>query len=205
MELDDFKTAWTEQDAVLVNARAMRSIVRTEHALRRHERSVIYELISNAVALLLIGSFLGDHLAEPRFLAPAIVLHLFVIGLTIACARQLVLLRNVDPAEPVVEMQKRVERVRIARIRMTQATLIAAPLLWTPLLIVVMKGLFGADAWDLFGTKWMMANLLFGALVVFAMLAIARRVRGGVMDDLAGRTLQTARQHLDDVAQFERE
>jgi len=217
MELDDFKTLWLENDrklgqVVRVNMRAAMTLMRAERALRWHSRSLLVELILGILALLVIGSFIGDHLREPRFLVPAVLLHLAAIASTGACVRQLLLLHEIDYAAPVLDIQRRVERMRIERIRITQATFVAAPLLWTPLLIVAMKGLLGLDAWAIFDTAWMIANVLFGAAFLIAMVLLARHYanrEGGsprlqrLMDDLADRSLQQARRSLEEVARFE--
>ncbi len=217
MELDEMKTTWMTNDRGLeqklrINGPAARAAVHTDHALQRHSRYTTFELIANLLVLVVMGAFIGNHLDQPRFLAPALVLHVFTIGLTIACIRQLVQVRAIDYAEPVVSIQQRVERLRIEQIRTTKWTLIAAPLLWTPLLIVAMKGLLGLDAWALLNTRWLAANLLFGAtfipLMLWASRHFAARMEGSplmqrLMDDLAGRSLQSARGFLDEVKRFE--
>lgn len=203
MELDDFRNNWMENGAVRINSRAARAIVRAEDSLRRHWRQLTIELIVDAALLLVIGSFAADHIGEPRFLAPALLLHVAVILLGIPLVRQLVLLRGVDYAEPVVAIQRQVERLRIEQIRSTKWTLLAAPLLWTPLLIVAMKGLLGLDAWALLDTRWLVANVAFGIMFLGGMLWVSRRIEGRWMDALAGRSLETATRHLDEVARFE--
>ncbi len=203
MELDDFRNHWMENGAVRINTRAARAIVRAEDSLRRHWRQLTIELIVDAALLLVIGSFAAGHIREPRFFAPALVLHVAVILLSIPLVRQLVLLRGVDYAEPVVAIQRQVERLRIEQIRATKWTLLAAPLLWTPLLIVAMKGLLGLDAWALLDTRWLVANVAFGIAFLVGMLWVSRRAKGRWMDALAGRSLETATRHLEEVARFE--
>jgi len=202
MELDDFKQRWMEPDAIRINTRAVRAIVRAEDSLRRHWRNVTLELILDGILLLFTGSFVADHIREPRFLLPGLVLHLAVILLSAPLLRQLVLLRGVDYAEPVVAIRRQVERLRIEEIRALRWTLSAAPLLWTPLLIVTMKGLLGLDAWALLNTRWIFANLAFGIVFLAAMLWASRRIEGRWMDALAGRSLRVAKRHLEEVAQF---
>jgi len=203
MELDDFKAKWMETDAIRINTRAARAIVRAEDSLRRHWRQLTLELIVDGLLLLVIGSFTADHFREPRFFVPGLMLHVAVILLSIPLLRQLVFLRGVDYAEPVVAIQRQVERLRIEQIRATKWTLIAAPLLWVPLLIVAMKGLLGLDAWALLDTRWLVANVAFGIAFLAGMLWASRRFEGRWMDALAGRSLETATRHLEEVARFE--
>lgn len=212
MELDDMKSTWMENDApILLNARAALSLTRTEGALQRHGRAVTLELLLNAVVLILIGTFIARYFDQPRFLLPALALHLAAIALTIACIRQLAQLRGVDYGEPIVAIQRRVESMRIEWIRTTQWTFLTAALLWTPLLIVAMKGLFGLDAWTIFDKGWLAVNFLFGAALIPAGLWVARRFgrrwQGSpwmqrLMDDLAGRSLTSAKRSLEQVTAF---
>ncbi|HYR30209.1 MAG TPA: hypothetical protein VEU30_17210 [Thermoanaerobaculia bacterium] len=212
MELDDFKGNWNDGGAIRVNPRAAHAhaLVRTEDSLRRQWRGVVFELILDALALLAIGSFLGDHFSEPRYLIPAAVLHLAVILLAIPLGRQLVLLRGIDYTRPVVEIQRQVELVRIEEIRATKWTLLISPLLWVPLLIVALKGLLGIDVWAIFDLGWILANVLFGVAFIPLMLWASRTVKAGSprmqrwMDSLAGRSLRAARLSLEQVAEFER-
>jgi len=210
MELDDFKQNWNDGGAIRVNARAARALVNAEDSLRRQWRGVTFELIVDALALLAIGSFLGDHFREPRFSIPAAVLHLATILLAIPLVRQLVLLRGIDYAQPVVDIQRQVELVRIEEIRATKWTLLAAPLLWVPLLIVALKGLLGIDVWAIFDLAWIAANVLFGVAFIPLMLWASRSLKARSpraqrwMDSLAGRSLRAARLSLKQVADFEK-
>jgi len=203
MELDDFKTRWMETDAIRINTRAARALVRAEDSLGRVRRNLVLELILDGLLLLAIGSFAADHVREPRFFVPALMLHVSVILLSVPLLRQLVFLRGVDYAEPVVAIQRHVERLRIEEIRAMKWTLVSAPLLWVPLLIVAMKGLLGLDAWALLDTKWLVANVVFGVAFLIGMLWLSRRVEGRWMDALAGRSMTDAKRHLDEVARFE--
>lgn len=215
MNLDDFKSSWIANDRQLDDTLRLNlklhALGGAETALQRHQRFVVIELILNVLLLLAVGSFVGDHLAEPRFLLPALVLHLAAIALTAACVRQIVLISGIDYSEPLISIQTRVERLNIERIRMTQWTFISAPLLWTPLLIVSLKALLGLDAWAVLDPTWLFANVLFGIVFLGVMLWAARHAASRfphsprlqrLADDLSDRSLLVARKSLDDAAKF---
>jgi hypothetical protein len=215
MNLDDLKTTWNAEtrDALRINTRAAPALLHSEGALQRHRRSVVIELILNAVVLLALGSFLAEHVREPRFFFPGLVLHLSAIALTGAAVRQLVHLHGIEYGGPVTAIQKQLAQLRIEWIVTTKWTLIAAPLLWVPLLVVGVKALLGLDAWALFDTAWIVSNVVFGVVVLLAMLWIAHRYGERMhrsplmkrwMDALAGRSLQAATRFIDDVAEFEK-
>lgn len=219
MELDDLKRRWEDQDRKLeaslrLNTRLLNESVlaKTNTALKGLSRLLWFELVMNSVAVLWTGSFLAKHVAEPRFLIPAVALHLCVIALIIACVRQLVAIKMLDYSAPIVVIQKRLESLRAERIRATKLTLLCSPLLWTPLLIVALKSLFGVDAYTTLGAAYLLANLLFGLLVILLAVWISRRYAarmGGsplvqrLMRDLAGHSLNAAASFLSSISQFE--
>ncbi len=118
-------------DAVRLDLSALgaRRRKKTRSALQRLRLALTAELVLDAAALIALGSFLAAHLTEPRFALCALVLHLVVIAQVIAVVRQLVGLRGLDLAGPVVPLQRRLETLRAERIRLTKATLLVAPLL----------------------------------------------------------------------------
>lgn len=221
MELDDLKDRWNDYDRKLdaslrLNTRVLREVGldRVGSSLKRLTRVIVFELLMGLVAAVALGSFIADHLGEMRFLAPAVALDLFVlyfIGWTI---RQWVALAGLDYGEPVVEIQRKVELLRIDRIRMTKWVFLLSPLLWIPLLIVGVEGLVGLNAYALFDTAWLVANFVFGLAVIALALWVSRRyahrlqdspLAGRVADALADRSLDDAARFLGSLSSFERE
>ncbi|MCG8352075.1 MAG: hypothetical protein MI924_30280 [Chloroflexales bacterium] len=219
MDLDALKQSWNEYDRKLdaslrLNRKLLRDIGlnKVETALQRKSRSIAVELGVNTVILILLGMFIAEHITELRFLAPALVLHLFAILDTSVLVRQLIMLRSIDYESPVVAIQKQVELVRIQRLKTTKWILILSPLLWTPLLVVSMKGLFEVDAYAVLSMTWLALNLLFGLAFIPLMIWVARRyadrmqrspVLQGLMNDIAGRNLNAAMHFLHTVTRFE--
>jgi hypothetical protein len=220
MELEDLKRRWQDQDRKLddgirLNTRLLQASVlgKAETSLRGLSRHLWFELLTSLLAALWFGSFLANHVAEPRFLVPAAVLHLSVIVLIVASVRQLVALKALDYNGPIVAIQKRLESLRVERIRAVMATLLFAPVLWTPLLIVALKGLIGVDAYAAFGAAFLIANLLFGLLLIPLAVWISKRYETrrkasplvrGLMRTLAGRSLDSAATFLGSISDFEK-
>ena len=221
MELDDLKRRWEDQDrkldaAIRLNTRLVNASVlgRAETSLRRLSRLLWFELLANLLAALWLGSFLATYLSVRRFALPAGVLHLSVIALIAAGVRQLVALKAIDYSAPVVAIQKRLESLRVERIRTVTLTLLFAPLLWTPLLIVAFQGLFGVDAWAAFGARFLIANLVFGLLLVLLAVWISKRYEArmerspllqSLMQNLAGRSLESAVGFISSTRDFEKD
>ena len=89
-----------------------------------------------------------------------------------------------------------------------------SPLLWTPLAIVAAQGVFGFDVFRRFGPLWVTLNLAFGLatipLAIWATRHFAERLNGSrffkhLSDDIAGRSLVTAKVQLEEIARFEAE
>ena len=166
------------------------------------------------IGLLLIGSFLYEHITTVRFAIPAAMLHLFLIGVFGTLIQLMVATQSIDYSKPIGVIQNDLERLKMRRIRYTQWVLLLAPLLWTPLMIVMMKGLLGIDAYHGLGTTYLLANLLFG--IAFIPLAIwlskkySKRMGHSpffqrLMDDIAGDSLKRASAILVQLSEFEEE
>jgi hypothetical protein len=219
MELDDLKELWTQSNRKLEASVRLNSLLvqqmnlgKTESYVRRLSWGAWFEVGVNLLAVALLGSFAAGHLREPRFLIPALSLGGYALALLIVRVRELVELANIDYAEPVVAIQKRLEDLRIRRIRTTIWTLLFAPLMWVPLLVVALRGLFGVDVYTVAAPSWFVANLLFGLAVIPAGMLLARRyghvferfspVRS-LADTIAGRSLAAALDALDTIRRFE--
>jgi hypothetical protein len=219
MELEDLKRRWEEQDRKLdaglrLNRRLLEQSVLTkaETSLRRLTRLLWLELLLDLVPVVWLGSFLADHIGQPRFWIPAAALDVFAIGSVAALAREAFGARSVDWGAPVVEIQQQVEAARIRRIRATQWTLALAPLLWTPLLVVALQGFWGVDAYAALGGVFLAANVLFGLAVLGLAVWASRRWagRGGEASSvarrfarvLAGRSLADAQAFLGSLGRF---
>ena len=219
MELEDLRYAWEAHgrrvdDTSRLNRQVLHSVTtsKAESAMRPLSRLLWIELVVNAGAAVWLGSFLADNVTVARYALPAAALDILVIALLIAGGRQLVAISRVDYGQPVLVIQRRIESLRAERIRATMATLIVAPLAWVPLLIVVLKGLLGVDAYAIFSSAWLTANVLFGLFVVGVAILASRHYIGRVtspslvrwlMDNFAGRNLRTASAFLRSLAQFE--
>lgn len=218
MELDELKSAWEAQSHALNSSMRLNTALLERINLRTAERKLgitlrgaVVQVVLNAIAVLLIGSFAGDHAADARYLVPAVVLGLFAIALTADAAQQAVAICAIDYDEPVVAIQERLLRLRARRLASWMWTLALAPLMWVPLSIVAFRGLFGIDVYTVFGLPYVAANAAFGAAVFSAVLIFARRGQQwferyptvkSLMDDISGRSLTQALNSLDAIERF---
>ncbi len=221
MDLQDMKDRWAEYDRKLesslrLNTRILREInlSRVDSSLKRLSRLLVFELLQDLAAVVLLGVFIAGHAGEMRFFAPALLLGVCAVAFAIRSIGQLVAVHSLDYSAPVVAIQKQLAELRIQRIRVTKWVLLLSPVLWTPLLIVAFEGLLGVDAYLFLDGTWLAANLLLGLAFIPLMLWAARhfadRWQGSplvqrLMDDLAGRSLVTATGFLNELSRFEEE
>lgn len=219
MELDELKAAWRELDRRMdANVELDRLIWRelkldkTRSALRRMVGWPVVECVIDALAVLLLGVLLVEHIEEKRFAVPFLVLQIAAFAKLAATIRQITMITGIDYAAPVVAIQRQLEALRRLRVRTTLWVLLLAPLLWTPMAIVAAHVLLRVDLYRGFGPMWIGFNLGFGVAVIVVALWIARSragwLRGShvlqhLADDIAGRSLIMATGHLDEIARFE--
>jgi hypothetical protein len=171
-----------------------------------------YEVACSALVLLLVGSYLGNNIGIMQFAIPAAFLHLVAIATLGSAAYQLVRLRQADYTEPVLAIQRTLARLRVLRARSNRWLLLSAPLLWGLLIVVVPHGLFAVNVYEMFGVRWVLANIAFGVVMLGAAALVSRRVRhtsaGAALlrwigDDVTGRRLAEASAALDEIAEFD--
>jgi hypothetical protein len=221
MDIDALKAEWRALDGkVQASLRIGAWLARDARATRigryraREAWRMVPSLVLDVIALALLGSFIGDHWREPRFLVPALALDVFVLFFTIASARQWALVHSVDHGAPIVATQRKLERLTLERVWMTKWVILLSPLLWTPLFIVAMKGLLGVDAYRAFGMLYIVANLVVGIVAIPILWWLARRLGARLQgrpllrrlcDDVAGGNLTAASAYLASLAALEEE
>lgn len=222
MEFDDLKQQWQAHDRSLETLLRLRrpairnNLNRTYRKLRWSSRWAVFwavaELGVGVAVLLSLGSFIADHIGELHLAVPAIGLHLFVIACLVILGRQLYWIHAIDYQRPILEIQQRLERLRIERLRALQLVWLLAPLLWIPMLIVGIEALTGIDVSGALPRIWLWVNLLLGlAWIPFAWWGsrlLARRCQGSPLAQrtargIAGADLIAAREFLQELERFE--
>ena len=218
MELDEMKKAWQELSSRNAELTAQVSGIETELKRGRSRSQLMrfawvpaIEVVTGFATPLLVGSFLADGPYEAKFVLPALVLMAAGIVLLASSIWQLATIGQIDFRQPVIEVQRRIAAVQLVRIRTTQWTLILSPAFWMPLFTVALRGLIGLDVYRVFGTTYVLANLLFGLAaapaIYFIARAVGRRFRGSstlryLVDDIGGRSLSAAVRSLDETVRF---
>ena len=187
MELDALKEKWAEQDGRLdaslqLNRRLLQEVTlsRVRSPLRRFAWMAGTGAALEFVGIILTGQFLAAHWDEPRFLGPALLLHGWLIAMFASAVRQVILVQGIDYGQPIAGIQRQLEELRVLRLRTTKWGLLTGQLVWwAPWLVVGMKGFFGRDAYEVFGFRYVLANLALGFGVIPLAVWVARRYGGG--------------------------
>jgi hypothetical protein len=162
--------------------------------------------------LVLLGHFLGTHANQPALFFTALVLEVWVIANGIAQVHQKLALRNLDFGLPLLELQARVESLRIARIRSFNLAFLTGQIVWWIPFVVVVAGALGVDLY--LSPKFRIYaawNLVFG--IAFIPIAIWLSRRYGerlsrsslvryIADSIAGRDIAAARDVLEKLRRF---
>jgi hypothetical protein len=222
MELDALKEKWAEHDRKLdVSIRLNRQLLMAANMnlvrspLRRLAFFVGLGALIGLIGPVILGQFIYQHWAEPRFVLPAVVLHVWVIANLAASIRQIAMALQLDYDKPIAVIQKQLESLRVLRIRITQWALLTGQVVWwIPFLIVALKGFWDVDAYKVFGTAFLLANLAVGLAIIPLAIWVSRKFRDRMgrspvmqrlMKELAGYNLNAATGFLATLSEFENE
>jgi hypothetical protein len=221
MQDDDLRQLWARHDEKLdrclrLNEERLRTKVlgETRTSVLGHRLFLVAELVVGAVALLLLGFFVAERVAEPRWVAAGGALHVFVAGVVGLVIHQLVLFARLDYDGPVNAVQRAIERIELAEYRAFKWTLLGGVLLWVLVPIVAFEALSGVDLFAEVPAAWIVANLVLGVVVLAIGQAWSRKhveVESArpwarrLVKHLSGRSLQRARRRLTELASFELE
>ncbi len=219
MDLDVLKQKWIEQDRKLdVTIRLNRQLLiavkmnRVRWPLRRFAFFVGLGVLFGLIVPGLLGQFIYQHWAEPRFALPAVVLDAWAIANLVASGRQMAMAIRIDYDKPIAVIQKQLESLRVLRIRTIQWALLTGQLVWwIPFLIVALKGFLDVDAWKVFSTAYLLANLAVGLAIIPLAIWLSRKfgdrmgrspVMQRLMRELAGYNINSATGFLATLSEF---
>jgi hypothetical protein len=215
-DLDEMKEVWTAHDEKL-SIHLNRELLKTATLSKAHSTTqrmgwaLGLEAVMWFAIIVSLGSFIARHVAVVRLLLCAAALDVYAIGMLAATIRQIVGLRQIDYSRPVTAIQKQLATLRVLRIRITQRALLGGTVVWAPFLIVAARAFLGLD---MVNSRWLWANVAFGVCLIPLALWLSKTFgeRMGrfpfiqrVMNDVAGRNLNSASEFIAKLSGFEAE
>jgi hypothetical protein len=214
--LDDLKNAWNELSNKLERQNTLALHQLKENRLA-HLRFGLRPLVLGQVAQLVIGitiaAFFGwfwfNHLAALPLLICGVLLQAYGIMFIAFAVRDLCLIRAIDYAAPVVQIQKQLAQLRAWHIRTGIWFGLAGSIVWLPAMLIALFGL-KADLWLDKPQKvwWLILSALVCLALNYGLLLLARspgKCGSALRRSWIGNTVNRAQSMLDEIEQFERE
>ncbi|HEX4632024.1 MAG TPA: hypothetical protein VH188_13785 [Chthoniobacterales bacterium] len=215
-ELDDLKTAWQTVNQNLERQNALALHQFKENKLSRF-RSGLRPLVLGQLVQLVIGvaiiaasaQFWVTHLSTPHLLICGVLLQGYGVMFVAFAVRDLLLIRGIDYAAPVVEIQKRLAELRAWHLRAAAWHGLTGSVVWLPVMIVLLHAL-GAKAWIDKPSKivWLISTAVVCLALNYGLMRLARstgRCGQALRRSWIGSTVNRAQATLDEIAQFEKE
>ena len=179
--------------------------------IERHRERVLklgpfgkFSMLVWIATMVLLGLFLGTHASQPALFATGLVLDIWVIAAGIAEIRQQQAMNKLDFGLPLVELQARIESLRIARIRWFNIAFLTGQIVWWIPLVVVVFGALGANlylapqfrtfaAWNIAGGIAFIPLAMWISRSYGERILAVRRSCGYIADSIAGRDIAAAR------------
>ena len=218
MELDDLKTAWQSLNAQVQRQQEVQSRLQTELRVDKAKSRLrplwIGQGLTLVVGFALTVFFARYWLARtgtPIALISGILLHAWSVGLIISAVVQLLILGRINYAKPVLTLQRSVGHLWLWRTRMTPLLGVAFWVLWLPAAMVLMDVFTDGALAGALSLRYVLWNLVIGALGVVATLAFYRWAQRPSRQHLgrsidagnAGPAVNSARAFLDELDAFE--
>ena len=215
---EEMEAAWKAQSAkldqvnlLLVDQLRGKSVSRVKAPLRSLIVSLWLEIALSATGMLLMGSFLAEHVTQARFVWPAALMDVWFGATLIAAIRQLLTATKINYDEPIASVQQKLGRLRILRLKTFRWLFLTGQIVWwMPFLITSLKMVFGVDAYRYLTPGFIMANMLAGLALIPLVLQVLKTFRFAanaswyerLADIIAGRSLAEAQRQAQIVADF---
>ena len=217
-ELDDLKAAWQtlnrnleRQHALTLHQVRKRKMTRFRSGLRTLVAGQVIQLICGAILAGLSARFWITHPGTPHLAMYGLLLHAYGIMFIAFAVRDLVLIRQIDYAAPVVAIQKQIAALRAWHLRAGVWFALVGSFIWAPSVLAIFYW-FGVDLWaaDPNVKYWFIVNdfVCLGLtymLVCWLRLRRQSRLTNYLQGELAGRSVNRAQAMLDEIARFEQE
>ena len=219
MQIDDLKQAWATLGTRLDKSLAIHERVQ-EVAMRRQVRRALMpyifwrtlEVILGIAVLLVVMPVMTAHLAEPLYVIVTAAVAVFTVGITALSMFLLVHYLKLDYGGPITGIQRDVERIRLVEYRAIKWAVLGGVVVWLPVGLILFEALTGVAALARVDLPWLVANLLFGLIVLAVGMVLSKKHverpdlapwAQRLLNAVSGRGLRSAATHLAELSRFE--
>ena len=217
MELDELKSAWQTLDRRLDQHDRINLLLLTEQRVAK-ARSRLRPLIFGQIVQILGGMLMialgvsvwSSHREVPGLLICGLIIHVYGVVTIIVAGITLGMIAAINDAAPVVEIQKRLARLRTFYIRGGMAIGLAWWLMWIPFVAVFFNWLAGVNFLERAPSVTMIGLVIgvVGLLVTWLFHRWAHnpqrpRLAKFLDNSMTGSSLRKAREELDVLNEFE--
>lgn len=216
VELDDMKLAWQTMHRQFEQQQALNLTLWTEsradkarHGLQPLLWGQVIQIVVGALIALMAASFWLPRMAVVHFLVWGLLVHAFGILMIVTAARNVHLIKQIDFAAPVLDIQQRIATLRAWRVRV-EAPLYAVTgsFIWIPLVLMAIARA-GVDpsvvAPELSGYLMLSGIVSLGLVALVAWLVRRAGHRRWLENNLAGGSVRKAESMLEQIARFQQE
>ena len=218
MELEALKQSWQKMDRKLDQQISLNRDLLRQLKLRESRNKLLplalyrgIELILFLVFSNLLGGYIFNHLDQPQFYIPAAIILSFAISGTIGAIGQLYYISQVNYAEPVTAIQKKLMAIATHRIGLLKLTLAAVPF-YLCYGIVGFEWLLGIDLFQYGNQTWWVIQLTFCALLIPLVIWAIRKLNyqnmhrrwvRHLLETDGARPVREAMKRLEEIRKFE--
>lgn len=217
MELDDLKATWQNLNDTMARQYVLnvaflkdQKLDKVRHGLRPMVWGQAIQIVLGALLALTSANFWVNHRQVPHLLVSGLVMHAYGLAMILFGVRMQVLIARIDFGAPVLEIQRRMARLRHFYSR-SGFWWIGLPwwVLWMVGLELFFMGCFGADLYVNLPSFVVTLNLTIGALgwiltLVFDAWALRHPSFGPkFLRALEGTSLTRANNALEEITRFE--
>jgi len=214
--LDDLKTAWQElnqrlerQTALTVQQLKENKLMRFRSGLRPLVIGQMLQLMVGVVITVVSAQFWVNHIRAPHLLISGLLLHLYGIMFIGFAVRDLILIRQMDYAAPIVIIQKQLAQLRSWHVRTAIWLGMIGSVIWLPVFIILLNWL-GVDVWITQPRTlyWLCGSVLVCLAVSYGLVLLSRSSKKcgrALASSWIGQSINRADRVLREIEDFERE
>jgi hypothetical protein len=214
-ELDDLKAAWQtlnrnleRQNALTLHQFRENKLTRFRSGLRPLVVGQFLHLIIGIVIAAVSAQFWVNHIHAPALLVCGLLLHAYGVMFIVFAARDLLLIRQIDYAGPVIDIQKRLAELRAWHLRAAVWHGYTGSVVWLPVMIVLLHLLGAKVSLESQKVVWLALTAAVCLAFNYGLVRLARssgKCGQALRKSWIGSTVNRAQAVLDEIEQFEKE